>query len=108
MKKLINEQGIAQGCLLAITSLSSVISPLIYSPLSGKSKTYPNKIWPGPIPSQLQLAMIEISGPGRFIFYLSFYPRCSCMLGPENKGMDLHSPRNWPDQSSGRAEPRHI
>lgn len=29
-----NEQGIAQGCLLAITSLSSVISPLIYSPLS--------------------------------------------------------------------------
>ncbi|KAL8543389.1 hypothetical protein ACS0TY_004065 [Phlomoides rotata] len=29
-----NEQGISQGCLLAITSLASVVSPLIYSPLS--------------------------------------------------------------------------
>ncbi|KAL8543384.1 hypothetical protein ACS0TY_004062 [Phlomoides rotata] len=28
------EQGIAQGCLMAVTSFSNVISPLIYSPLS--------------------------------------------------------------------------
>ncbi|KAL1554469.1 tetracycline resistance protein, class G-like [Salvia divinorum] len=29
-----NEQGIAQGSLLAMTSISSIISPLIYSPIS--------------------------------------------------------------------------
>lgn len=29
-----NEQGVAQGCLLAITSLSGIVSPLVYSPLS--------------------------------------------------------------------------
>lgn len=34
-----NEQGIAQGCLLAISSLSGVVSPLVYSPISGMSKT---------------------------------------------------------------------